>query len=85
MNREAARAKRKADKRRRRIARKRDKEVTAEYGQSGHRQCGKKARYHSEGEALDKAMRYMLMGAPKLRAYPCRLCGGWHLTSKEKL
>lgn len=59
----------------------RDSRVTNEYGEQAHRQCGKKARYRSKIDALIAANRCTMRGAPKLRAYRCPYCGGWHLTS----
>lgn len=64
---------------------KRDIEVTAEYGDAGHRQCGRKFRYETEIDALAMADRCVLRGSPELRAYHCRLCGGWHLTKKPEV
>lgn len=62
----------------------RDARVTAEYGESGHRSCGKKYRYATEAEALSAATRRVLKGAPMLRAYPCGYCDGWHLTKQPE-
>lgn len=62
----------------------RDAVVTAEYGDAGHRQCGRKRRYETEVDALAMADRCVLRGAPELRAYRCGLCGGWHLTKKPE-
>lgn len=62
----------------------RDRVVTALYGDAGHRQCGKKARYITEYDAVRKAALYVAHGAPPLRAYECPLCGGWHLTSTPR-
>ncbi len=81
----AVKAKHAAHKRNRRARLARDAEVTELYGDKGHRMCGSKARYPNEGAAMDRAARYMALGAPRLRAYHCRMCDGWHLTSKELL
>ena len=78
-----AKAKKEAHKRSRRARRRRDAVVTELYGDAGHRSCGKKARYDTEGMARSIAARYMALGAPRLRGYECQMCGGWHLTSKE--
>ncbi len=43
------------------------------------RQCTRKRRYRSQGDALDAAL---LAGVERHRkAYRCPLCGQWHLTS----
>lgn len=60
----------------------RDELVSAEYGDFGHRSCGRKFRYETEADALSMAARCVLKGAPELRAYHCKMCGGWHLTKK---
>ena len=72
----------------RRVAKKRHargRAVTTAFGQRGHRQCGRKARYRSEDVAEAVAMRRMALGGPKLRWYLCDICGGWHLTSAPKM
>ena len=79
----AAKDRRAAKKKARRRRMHRDKHVTEKYGESGHRSCGRKTRYPDEATALVRASRYTLWGAPQLRAYRCRYCGGWHLTKKE--
>jgi hypothetical protein len=41
--------------------------------------CTGKRRYRTQGDALDAAL---LAGVERRRrAYRCRLCGHWHLTS----
>lgn len=41
--------------------------------------CTSKRRYRSQGDALDAAA---IAGVSRHRkAYHCRLCGSWHLTS----
>lgn len=41
--------------------------------------CTGKRRYNTQGDALDAAA---LLGLERQRkAYPCLLCGKWHLTS----
>lgn len=75
----------KARKRLRRERLERDRIVTERYGESGHRQCGRKERYPTEEKALGQATLYQLFGAPALRAYRCPFCGGWHLTSRPKM
>lgn len=62
----------------------RDARVTAMHGEQAHRSCGKKYRYADESEALSMAARCVLDGAPMLRAYKCRYCGGWHLTKQPE-
>lgn len=60
----------------------RDRRVTEEFGEVGHRSCGRKRRYKTKTEALLMASKCARHGAPALRAYKCRYCSGWHLTSK---
>lgn len=54
------------------------------------RTCRGKLRYadqHAALQALASCMLANWRGEPKrreLRAYECRHCGGWHLTSQEK-
>lgn len=44
-----------------------------------------KVIHKSEGSALDSIMRQVeWRDAPKLRAYQCMECYGWHLTKSEK-
>ncbi len=44
------------------------------------RQCGRKRRYRSQGDALDAAA---IVGVERRRqAYLCPLCGSWHLASR---
>ncbi|AOS43229.1 hypothetical protein Verru16b_00272 [Lacunisphaera limnophila] len=44
------------------------------------RRCTGKRRYRTQGDALDAAL---LAGVERTRsAYPCTLCGHWHLTSR---
>lgn len=66
----------------RRVKQERDKQVSAEFGESGHRSCGRKSRYSTQAEAELKASTLKLYGVPTLRAYECRYCGGWHLTKQ---
>ena len=43
------------------------------------RQCTRKRRYRTEGDALDAAL---LAGVARQRTgYRCPLCGFWHLTA----
>lgn len=45
-----------------------------------HHSCGRKRRYRSQGDALEAAF---LAGVERARtAYPCPLCGSWHLATK---
>lgn len=76
----SAKARRKAHRRQRRERLERDARVVAEHGPYAHWSCGRKLRYRSEPVALDHAARYRALGSPPLTAYPCPLCGGWHLT-----
>lgn len=62
----------------------RDARVTNMYGEGGHWSCGRKYRYETEHRALMSAAMRELNGAPTLRAYHCKLCGGWHLTKKPE-
>jgi len=80
-HRQSAKRRRQDRKRARAAQRKRDREVTARHGRHGHGACGRKVRYRGEVEALRAALRAMRNGAPPLWVYPCRFCGGWHLTS----
>ena len=63
----------------------RDREATKAFGERGHRQCGRKARYRTEDVAEAVAMRRMALGSPRLRWYLCDICGGWHLTSAPRM
>lgn len=62
-----------------------DREVTRAFGDRGHRQCGRKARYCTKEMAEAVARRRKALGGPTLRCYPCDICGGWHLTSAPKM
>ena len=42
--------------------------------------CRRKARYHSEADAVAVALRADVT----LRPYRCELCRQWHLTSRTK-
>jgi len=44
------------------------------------RQCTRKRRYRTQGDALDAALVAGVAGTRS--AYPCPLCGCWHLTSR---
>lgn len=44
------------------------------------RMCGSKDRHESEGDALAAVVRHGT--SMPLRAYECRVCGGWHLTKR---
>lgn len=45
------------------------------------RACAQKVKYASEDHALQSVVG--LKKSRAFRAYPCRHCGGWHLTSKK--
>ena len=60
----------------------RDARITEEYGEVGHNACGRKLRYPTKSSALVRASKCARHGAPALRPYHCKYCGGWHLTSK---
>lgn len=45
-------------------------------------ECTRKRRYRSQTKARAVAALRQQDGAPKLRAYHCPMCTGWHLTSK---
>ena len=47
------------------------------------RECRRKRRYASEGEAKEMARLQMLEGSGPLKAYSCIWCRGWHL-AKDK-
>lgn len=61
----------------------RDARVTAEFGQAAHNSCGRKARYPTRADAIERAAVGIAHGQPYLRAYLCPYCGGWHLSSHE--
>ena len=44
--------------------------------------CRRKQRFATEREADDAAYRARMEGR-RLGIYHCRLCGGWHLTSRQ--
>ena len=48
------------------------------------RSCAEKRRYPDEAEALRFAVSRpgRKSGDVAMRAYPCRICSGWHLSSK---
>ena len=69
-------------RRKRRERRRRDAYVTEKYGKQGHGACGRKNRYESRERAMEAAFKSMAYyDASPLRAYKCKFCGGWHLTS----
>ena len=43
-----------------------------------------KVIHSSEGAALESIVKCAEHGAPKLRAYRCMECMGWHLTKIER-
>lgn len=50
-------------------------------------QCGSKVRYRTEEEAMRMragARRKGYRNAETLRVYPCRFCGGFHLTHQNR-
>lgn len=81
--RQAAKSKRRARKHRRALDRERRKEAS-ERGREAWRSCGRKVRYPHELAATRVALEAMRRGAPPLWVYPCRFCGGWHLTSHPR-
>jgi hypothetical protein len=45
------------------------------------RMCTRKRRYRSQGDALEAAM---IQGVERARtSYRCRICGQWHLATKD--
>ena len=48
------------------------------------RGCERKQRYDTRAEAEDAVRACIAHGAPELRVYHCRYCGGWHLTSHPR-
>lgn len=60
---------------------KRRRRVVSEYGPIAIGPCGRKMRYRTKQEALNKAKS---SPAAKLTAYRCPYCKGWHLTSHPK-
>ncbi len=82
--RSARRAKARRKKRAKQRKKERDLRVTELYGRQGHRSCGRKVRYPTEGVAqLVMERRLKASDSVRLRAYHCRYCDGWHLTHKR--
>ena len=50
-----------------------------------HKQCAQKNAYASKAEALGAAQIYDEKYGSKSRAYQCRYCKKWHLTTRKKL
>lgn len=51
------------------------------WGRPNH--CGGKTSYPSEHQARNSRKAVYKQGRKRrLRVYPCRACGGWHLTSE---
>jgi hypothetical protein len=48
-----------------------------------HRSCQDKRRYSTEDLALSVAKKCFEARGDSLRVYPCTICGGFHLTSKN--
>jgi hypothetical protein len=44
--------------------------------------CAAKDRFDTEDEARAMALMHVPGRGPRAVAYHCRLCGGWHLTSR---
>ena len=80
----AAKSKRRERKHRRTLDRRRRAEAAAEGGREGYASCSRKVRYPNELCATRAALSSMRRGAPPLYVYPCRFCGGWHLTSHPR-
>lgn len=81
--REGSKSRRHHEKRRRAKDRRRRREAD-EMGRDAHNSCGRKCRYPHELAATRVALQAMRKGAPPLWVYPCRFCGGWHLTSHPR-
>lgn len=62
----------------------RDERMTFEHGYRAHNMCGRKMRYETEYEAMKRAEVSRCFGAPRLTAYKCPYCDGWHLTHKTQ-
>ncbi|WP_210494992.1 hypothetical protein [Patulibacter sp. SYSU D01012] len=45
--------------------------------------CAAKDRYASEAEARAFALMHQPGPGRRASAYPCEVCGGWHLTSRS--
>lgn len=78
------RAKRRAMIRRMRERKERDRLITLRYGKHAHRSCGRKTRYQTVDSAELAIMKLSINQAADLRAYHCRICGGWHITHTRK-
>jgi hypothetical protein len=63
----------------------RNREAIRRCGQSGHRQCGKKARYDTRELAELVALKRSIASDTYLRVYRCPICGGWHITHTERI
>lgn len=48
------------------------------------RSCLSKLRYWTYVAAMIVASQREASGAPKLKAYKCENCGGWHLSKKNR-
>lgn len=48
-----------------------------------HKACERKQRYDTRLDAERTARDCERHGSPKLSAYRCQYCGGWHLTHKQ--
>lgn len=48
-----------------------------------HKACERKQRYATRLDAERTARDCERHGSPKLSAYRCQYCGGWHLTHKQ--
>lgn len=55
--------------------------ISPDFDPKVHRMCLKKVRWSSEAAAVQR-IRELNKDTPLYR-YECRICAGWHITSKE--
>ena len=52
-------------------------------GRTPERICRSKPRYRSRAEVRHKIRQIRSSGGPLFRWYPCDVCGGFHLTTRN--
>ena len=60
----------------------RNRKVTAEYGEEAYNACGRKVRYENKEQAELFIRRHSFENP--LSVYWCRYCHGWHCTSHPR-